>query len=100
MSVLLEVARGAAALNLLLLLVLVYVWGGNYRRHRADHTLGLLIFAAFLIFQNALWLYLYLFDPQFIRWFGRGDLPFQLSIVGLCGLQTFALLALVRITWR
>ena len=100
MSVLLEVARGAAAVNVLLLLSLVYVWGGNYRRHQADHTLGLLIFAGFLIVQNLLWLYLYLLDPQFIRWFGRGDWSFQLSIVGLCGLQTIALLFLVRITWR
>ncbi len=45
MSVLLELARAAAAVNVLLLLSLVYVWGGNYRRHQADHTLGLLIFA-------------------------------------------------------
>lgn len=100
MTVLLEIARVAAAVNILLLLMLGYVWGGNYRRHGAGHTQGLLIFTAFLLVQNALWLYLYLFDPQFIRWFGRGDLTFQLSITGLCGLQTFALLALVRITWK
>ncbi len=100
MSVLLEIARAAAAANILLLLSLVYVWGGNYRRHGASHTLGLLVFSGFLLVQNALWLYLYLLNPQFIRWFGRGDLDFQLSITFLCGLQTLALVFLVRVTWR
>lgn len=100
MSVLLNVARGAAAVNLILLFSLCYVWGSNYRRHGANHTLGLLIFAGFLVIQNVLWLYLYLFDGQFIRWFGRGNLTFQLSVTGLCGLQTLALVALVKITWR
>lgn len=100
MSVLLEIARLAAGVNIVLLLMLTYVWGGNYRRHGASHTLGLLVFAGFLLIQNVLWLYLYLFDAQFIRWFGRGGLDFQLSITLLCGLQTAALIFLTRITWR
>lgn len=100
MSALLDVARGAAGANIVLLLALVYVWGKNYLNHRASHTLGLLIFASFLLVQNALWLYLYLFNGQFVRWFGRGDLDFQLSITLLCGLQTAALVFLTRITWR
>lgn len=99
-NVLLDIARGAAVVNVLLLLVLVYVWGKNYRRHRADHTLGLLIFAVFLVFQNGLWILLYGFDSGFIDWFFRSDLDRQIAITGLCGVQTIALLFLVRVTWR
>ncbi len=100
MSILLDVARGAAVVNIALLLVLVYVWGGNYRRHGANHTLGLLVFAVFLVFQNGLWILLYGFDSGFIDWFLRSDLDRQVAISGLCGVQTIALVFLVRITWR
>ncbi len=100
MSILLDVARGAAVVNIALLLVLVYVWAGNYRRHGAKHTLGLLIFAVFLVFQNGLWILLYGFDSGFIDWFLRSDLDRQVAITGLCGVQTIALLFLVLITWR
>ena len=100
MSILLEIARGAAVMNVLLLLVLGYVWGGSYRRHGAKHTLGLLVFAGFLLFQNLLWLYLYGLDSTFIGWFEHSDVDIQLSMTGLCGLQTLALLFLTRITWR
>lgn len=100
MSVLLDVARIAAIANIGLLLLLGYVWGGTYRRHRASHTLGLLIFAGFLTIQNVLWLYVYILDEQSVRWFLQGDVAYQLSLTLLCGLQTIALLVLARITWR
>ena len=100
MSILLDVARGGAVVNIALLLTLVYVWGGNYRRHGASHTLGLLVFAVFLIFQNGLWILLYGFDSGFIDWFLRSDLDRQFAITGLCGVQTIALLFIVRVTWR
>jgi hypothetical protein len=100
MSIVLEIARGAAIANVLILLLLGYVWGGNYRRHGATHTLGLLTFATFLVVQNLLWLYLYVFHSQFVAWFVHGGLDIQLSVTGLCGLQTIALVFLARITWR
>jgi len=100
MSLLLEIARGAAVANLLLLLVLGYVWGDGYRRHGAAHTLGLLVFAGFLFCQNLLWLYLYGLDETFIGWFENSDTDIQLGMTGLCGLQTLALVFLARITWR
>lgn len=100
MSVLLEVARAAAAANIALLLMLGYVWISNYRLHRAHHTLGLLVFAGFLFIQNLLWLYLYILDDTFIWWFRDGGQRYQIGMTLLCGLQTAALLFLVRITWR
>ncbi len=100
MSVLLDVGRIAAVANVGLLLGLAYVWGGGYRRHRAQHTLGLLVFALFLLVQNGLWIYAYLIHDQFIAWFHEGDFAYKATVSGLCGLQTIALLVLARITWR
>ena len=100
MSVLLEVARLSAVANIVILAALLYVWGSNYRWHRASHTLGLLIFASFLVLQNGLWLYLYVLHDQFVRWFIVGDATYRIGMTLLCSLQTVALLVLVRITWR
>jgi hypothetical protein len=60
MSLMLDVARVAAGLNLLLLLVLGSVWARNYLEIRSKHTLGTLVFTGFLFAENALALYYYL----------------------------------------
>ena len=99
MSVLLTIAWIAAGVNLVLLLVLGSVWLQNYRLHGASHTLGLLVFASFLLVQNGLWLYFYRFHPAFIGWFVNAGTDVQLGMTLLCGLETVALLVLVRITW-
>lgn len=100
MSLLLDVGRVAALLNVAILLGLLYVWGGNYRRHRASHTLSLLIFAGIFLVQNALWIYLYGFHGQFVNWFVEGDEVYQVGVTMLCGLQTVALAVLAHIAWR
>lgn len=100
MSMLLEVARGAALVNVALLLSLTYVWGGSYRRHGATHTLALLVFAGFLLVQNVLWLYMYVMDARFVNWYLNADTDMQAGLLGLCGLETAALVFLVYITWR
>lgn len=100
MSLLLDVARLAAAANIGLLAVLSFVWATNYRRHGASHTLALLVFAGFLLLQNFVWVYLYVFHETFIGWFEVGDSVYQVSMMLLCALQTAALAFLVRITWR
>lgn len=100
MSLLLTVIRLAAAANAALLLALGYVWLSNYRRHGASHTLGLLVFAAVLLVQNALWLYFYLLHAGFVGWFVASDVDIQLGVTLLCGLETVALVFLARITWR
>lgn len=66
---LLDVARLAAAVNVVLLVALGSVWLRNYRSHGASHTLGLLVFAVFLLVENLLWLYFYVLHPDFIDWF-------------------------------
>lgn len=99
MSLWMTVARAAAGLNVVLLLVLGSVWLQRYRQHGAAHTLGLLVVAGFLLVENALWIYFYVFHPAFIGWFVESPSDIQVGVTLLCGLELVALLALVRITW-
>jgi len=62
MSTLLAVAQVAAAVNVVLLLALAYVWGRNYRRIDSKQTLGTLVFAVLLLAENALAFYYYTFS--------------------------------------
>lgn len=98
MELWLNAARVAAGVNVLLLLALGSVWVRNYRVHRAQHTLGLLVFAGFLLVQNGLWLYYYLLHPGFIGWFLNTTGDIQIGMTLLCGLELVALLVLVRLT--
>lgn len=100
MTLWLDAARAAAGVNVLLLVTLGSVWLRGYRRHGARHTLGLLVFAAFLLVENALWLYLYVLHPSFVGWFVATDPDVQAGVTMLCGLELVALVALARITWR
>lgn len=99
MSLWLDVGLAAAAVNLGLLAALGTVWLRNFRQHHASHTLGLLIFAALLVVQNALWLYFYGMHPAFIGWYVNAGMDVQLGVTGLCGIETVALAVLTRITW-
>jgi hypothetical protein len=96
----LTMARAAAGVNVLLLLALGSVWLSNYRRHGASHTLGLLVVGAFLLVENALWLYFYLAHEGFVGWFVHATPDVQAGVTMLCALETVALLVLTRITWR
>lgn len=96
----LEAALLAAAANLVLLSALGATWLGTYRQVGASHTLGLLVFAAVLLVQNALWLYFYGLHPGFIGWFVNAGTDVQAGLMALCGLETLALVVLVRITWQ
>ena len=100
MTLWLDVARLAAGANAALLLVLGGIWLTSYRRHGASHTLALLVVAAFLLVENALWLGLYLLHPEFIGWFRAASTDVQIGITMLCGLELVALAVLTSITWR
>lgn len=63
MSVLLDVARLAAGLNVVLLVILAWIWGRNYRQIRSKQTLGTLVFALALQAENVVALYYYLSPP-------------------------------------
>jgi hypothetical protein len=63
MSLMLDAARIAAGLNVLLLLVIIGVWADTYREVRAPFTLASIVFAAFLLAENAVALYFYFTAP-------------------------------------
>jgi hypothetical protein len=58
-TLMLDVARAAAAVNVVLLLALGYVWANNYRQIRSQQTLGTLLFALLLLAENGMALYYY-----------------------------------------
>jgi len=63
MSLVLNGARIAAAVNILLLGVLISIWVQTYREIRAPLTLGSIVFASFLLAENAVALYFYFTAP-------------------------------------
>lgn len=95
----LVLARAAAAVNLGLLLILGGTWLKSYRQHRASHTLGLLVVAVLLLAENALWLYFYTINRGFVESFTKAPPDLKIGMALLCGLESAALLALVRVTW-
>lgn len=95
----LDVALAAAAINVLLLVALGSVWIRSYRQVGATHTLGLIVFAAFLLVENGLWLFFYAVHPGFIGWFVNAGMDIQVGMTMLCGLELVALGFMARITW-
>ncbi len=63
MSLMLDAARVAAAVNVVLLLVLLGVWVRTYREIRAPFTLGSIAFAVLLLAENAVALAFYFTAP-------------------------------------
>jgi hypothetical protein len=97
MSILIDAARIAVGLNVVLLAVLGGVWGRNYWRLRSKHTLGMLAFAALLFLENAFALYFYLIDPDLSFWFSTQvpDIAWQAMLL----FHVLELLAIGAITW-
>jgi len=92
-SLVLDAARVAAAVNVLLLLGLLGVWARTYREVRAPLTLGSMVFAAFLLAENAVALYFYLTAPA------MPPLAVQVMMV-LQVLETVGIAALAYVTWQ
>lgn len=78
MGLWIDVVRGAAAVNVLLLLGLCAIWGRNYLDLRSKHTLGLLVFGSLLLAENLLALWVFGFDPVLSDWFAsESNMPSQ-----------------------
>lgn len=100
MTIWFDVARVSVGVNVVLLLALVGIWGRNYAEFRSKHALGLAMFGAFLLAENAFSLYIYLLDPMLSGWFAS-EVPAIAwrGMMALHVLQTLGLLFLVWITW-
>lgn len=102
MSLWVPLAKLATGVNVVLLLALGYVWGRNYYKFRSKHTLGLLLFASFLLAENALVLYYYIVDPTLSTWWHNSDLVppivWQTQML-LHGIESLGLAFLAWVTW-
>lgn len=63
MTLVLDIARIAAGLNIVLLTVLIVLWARLYREIRSTFTLGSLVFGTFLLAENAVALWFYFTTP-------------------------------------
>ncbi|MEF8840204.1 MAG: hypothetical protein V5A62_01070 [Haloarculaceae archaeon] len=93
MSLVVDLARTSAAVNVLLLLSIAYVWAESYRQIRSRHTLVTLLFAAFLLAENALALYYYLTSVSL-------PLAAMQAMMTLSMLETVGLALLAYVTWE
>ena len=82
-----------AVLNTVVLLALLVVYGNIALKSRAAHSIGLVIFAVFLLAQNLVTVTAYLTMDQF---FGPGALP---ALSGISALEFVGLLVLAKITF-
>jgi hypothetical protein len=93
MSLMLDAARVAAALNVVLLVVLVGVWVRNYREIRAPLTLGSVVFGSFLLAENLVAFYFYTTAPEMPVLALRFTMMLQV-------LEFLGIAALAYVTWR
>ncbi|EMA07076.1 MULTISPECIES: hypothetical protein [Haloarcula] len=93
MSLVLNGARIAAAVNILLLGVLISIWVQTYREIRAPLTLGSIVFASFLLAENAVALYFYFTAPA------MPAVAVQVMMV-LQMLETIGIGVLTYFTWK
>lgn len=102
MSLLVSVFQAVTLLNLVLLTGLAYVWGRNYADLRSKHSLGLLLFALFLLGENGMAAYFFLVDPTLTGWITNPELVppvAQTAMMALRGAQFVGLAFLTWITW-
>lgn len=99
MGVWLIVAEVAIVANILLLGGLGAVWFRNYRAFGSKHALGLVVFAAVLVLENAFALYVFLLHPVTAGWLSSSAGVAQIAMMGLRVLELAAIGLLAWITW-
>jgi hypothetical protein len=99
MSFWFDVARVATALNVVLLVGLVAVWGRNAVELRSKHAAGLTLFGLLLLGENGFALYVYLVDPLLSAWFASQvpDVAW-FAMMAFQVLETLGLSALLYVT--
>jgi len=96
MNTWITIASGLAALNVLLLAALGFVWLRNYRRFKTPLVLGLLAFAVVMLVENLAAIYFFLSMGMLYA----GDTLAQQFVAVLRGLQFLALTFLTYVTWQ
>jgi hypothetical protein len=93
METMMEIAVIFAILNSVVLVFLIVLYGRIARKSKATYSLGLVVFAVFLLAQNLATIYSYVTMSNF---FGLGALPYLSSISAL---EFVALVVLAKITF-
>lgn len=88
-----ELTWGLAAVNIAILLAVLYVYMQNYLAMKARFTLGLIFFALLLLAENAVSLY---FNYTMMKMFS----PVETELLYIKTLQTLALGFLAYVTWK
>lgn len=96
---LVRIVQVFAVLNIVLLLVLLSVWGRNWWQIRSKHTLGLVLFSAFLLGENALAAYWFILDPTLSLWIHQDQLVPRPAQIALATLRVFQFIGLAFLTW-
>lgn len=96
MTPLLMVASALSALNIVLLVVIAFVWARNYQAFRSSMTLGLLGFAVVLLVENAIALYFF-FSMGMLY---ADSITAQMTIAAMRGLEFLALVFITAVTVR
>ena len=93
MSLMLDAARLAAGLNIVLLLIVIGVWARTYREIKAPFTLASMVFAGFLLAENVVALYFYFNAPA------MPTVAVQVMML-LQILETAGISVLAYVTWQ
>lgn len=93
MSLMLDVTRVAAAVNIVLLIGLLAIWLQSYREIHAPLTLGSMVFATLLLLENVVALYFYFTAPAMPTLSVRFMMTLQI-------LETVAIAVLAYVTWQ
>jgi hypothetical protein len=99
MSLLVSVFQALTLLNLVLLTGLAYVWGRNYATIRSKHSLGLLLFALFLLGENGMAAYFFLLDPTLTGWITDPELVPPVAQGAMAALRVAQFVGLSFLTW-
>ncbi|MFB6283275.1 MAG: hypothetical protein ABEK59_04975 [Halobacteria archaeon] len=97
MGTYLNIATAFAAVNVVLLSGLLYVWISNYRKFGTSLVLGLIVFSAVLWIQNLIAIYFFAFSMKMLF---SADATVQMAVMVLRGLEFLAVLVLTYVTMK
>lgn len=96
---LVRIVQVFAVLNVVLLGALLYVWGRNWWELRSKHTLGLVLFSAFLLGENALAAYWFIVHPELSGWIHNAQMVPRIAQLALASFRVLQFLGLAFLTW-
>jgi hypothetical protein len=99
MGLWLDAASAATAVNVVLLVALLGIWGRNYREFGSKHALGLVLFGLMLLAENVLAFYYYVLDPNVATLLNSAAPIAGRAMMSVQVLELAALVFLLWVTW-